>query len=155
MPRPDAGLEVALEQRQRAFEQTQQVLSSRELALADQIHRLHTAQSRITMVLGQIDAAQRPAPGVALPVAMLADLERMLRWCEDELRIQEERVEAARLDVDDAREGLAKAHQKVKAIELVLEARRAERAERVRRAELRDADETAARVHARKVASVR
>jgi flagellar biosynthesis chaperone FliJ len=155
MPRPDAGLEVALEQRQRAFEQTQLVLSARERELADQTHLLHIAQSRITMVLGQIDAAQRPAVGMALPVGMLADLEHMLRWCEEQAQIQQGRLEAARVDADEARDHLAKAHQQVKALELVLQARRAERQEKVRRAELRDADETAARVHARKVASVR
>jgi len=54
-------------------------------------------------------------------------------------------------EADEARGAVAAAHQAVRALELVLEARAAERAEKVRRAELRDADEIAARVHQNKV----
>jgi flagellar export protein FliJ len=155
MPRPDAGLEVALEQRQRVFDQAQQVLAAREQALAEQVRLLSEAQARVQMVLGQIDAAQRPAVGVALPVAVLGDLERVLRWCEEQVLVQQANLEAAQGDADEARTALAGAHQQVRALELVLEARRAERAEKVRRNELREADENAARVHARRVASKR
>jgi hypothetical protein len=155
MPRPDSGLEAALEQRQRAFEQTQQVFSHRERTLAEQLQLLQAAQSRVQMVLAQMEAAQRPAHGVALPVALLGDLERVLRWCEEQVQVQRDRLEAARLEAESARADMAAAHQQVKALELVLEARRKERAERVRRAELRLADETAARVHARKAAATR
>src|SRR5262245_30500701 len=112
-PRPDAGLEAAVEQRQRRFEHAQQVLSVRERALAEQAHLLLQAQARVQMVLSQIDAAQRPAVGITLPVALLGDLEHMLRWCEEQVVWQSERVEGARLETDEAREGLAKTHQHV------------------------------------------
>src|SRR5215207_3381876 len=135
MPRPDAGLEVALEQRQRAFEQTQQVLAYRERTLAEHAQLLLASQARVQMMLSQIDAAHQPIAGAALPVGLLSDLERMLRWCEEQLVHQEERLEAARLEVDEARELVARAHQQVKALELVLAARKAERGERVRRGE--------------------
>jgi hypothetical protein len=155
MPRPDSGLEVALEQRQRVFDEAQHVLSARERTLAEQVELLSLAQSRVQMVLGQIDAAQRPVAGAPLAVAVLGDLERLLMWCEEQVLVQRGHLEAAQADADDARTALAAAHQQVRALELVLEARRAERAEKVRRAELRQADETAARVHARKVAGER
>ncbi|HEY0420767.1 MAG TPA: hypothetical protein VGC80_14720, partial [Acetobacteraceae bacterium] len=53
----------------------------------------------------------------------------------------------AQTAVDEARGGVATAHQGVRALELVLASRAAERAERTHRAELREADEIAARVH--------
>src|SRR6266511_436242 len=92
--RPDAALEVALEQRQETFQQAQQVLSARELALHQQAQALFVAQSRVRMVLGQIDAAQRPWPGVPLAVGVLGDLETLLDWCEVEVMVQHERLQA-------------------------------------------------------------
>lgn len=106
------------------------------------------------MVLLQIDAAQRPAPGVPLAVAVLGDLERLLDWCEVQVAVQEERHVGMKAETMLARGAVATAHQGVRALELVLEARALERAERVQRAEIRIADETAARVHAQN-ASVR
>jgi hypothetical protein len=150
--RPDAALEVALEQRQRTFEQTQLVLSERERAFGMQAQALANAKARVRLILAQMDAAQRPAPGMALAVGLLGDLERILGWCEDQVRVEEEKLEAARVDTEEARGWMAIAHQQVRALELVLAARARERAEKAHRLELRQADETAARVHARKVA---
>ncbi len=148
-PRPDSGLEAARDQRQRVLDDAQQVLSQHERAVQEYARLVAEAQARVRLVLMQIDAAQRPAPGVALPVALLGDLERLLDWCEVQVLVQEERLQAARGEAEVARSALAVAHQQVRALELVLEARRAERAEKQHRVELRLADETAARVHAR------
>ena len=148
--RPDAALEVALEQRQRVLDEERHVLAEREIVVQDQAGSLSTAQSRVRMVLLQIDAAQRPLPGVALAVGVLGDLERLLDWCEVQVVLQQERLDAARAEADTARGAVALAHQQVRALELVLEARAAERAEKQRRVELREADETAARVHSQK-----
>jgi hypothetical protein len=75
----------------------------------------------------------------------------LLGWCEEQVLVQRRQFEAARSEADEARGFVATAHQQVRALELVLEARAAERAERVHRAELRQADETAARVHSTRV----
>ncbi|GAC1319210.1 MAG: hypothetical protein NVSMB2_14410 [Chloroflexota bacterium] len=150
--RPDAALEVALEQRQRLLDDAQAVLSHHERMLQDQSAALSAAQSRVLMVLMQMDAAQRPAPGVPLPVAVLGDLETLLDWCEVQVMVQQQKLDDIRGATDAARARLATAHQGVRALELVLEGRRAERAEKVRRADLVLADETAARVHSRNAA---
>jgi flagellar biosynthesis chaperone FliJ len=148
-PRPDAGLEVALEQRQRVLQDAQQVHSEHERRVQEQAHQLAAAEARVRMVLMQIDAAQRPAMGVTLPVAVLGDLERLLDWCEVQVIVQQDRLKEVRSEAEVARGALAVAHQQVRALELVLAARKAEREEKKHRAELRLADETAARVHAR------
>src|SRR6266545_3745564 len=122
--RPDAALEVALEQRQETFQQAQQVLSARELALHQQAQALFAAQSRVRMVLGQIDAAQRPLPGVPLAVGVL---ETLLDWCEVQVMVQHERLQAVQADADEARGWMASAHQAVRALEGVLAKRAAER----------------------------
>jgi hypothetical protein len=150
-PRPDAALEVALEQRQRVLDEAQRVLSEHDRAVQEQARMLSAAQSRVQMVLMQIDAAQRPVPGAPLPVAILGDLERLLDWCEVQVLVAQQRLEEIRAVAEEARGALAVAHQNVRALELVLEARRAQRAEKQHRAELRLADETAARVHSRNV----
>ncbi|SRR6266851_7629444 len=147
--RSDAPLEVALGQRQRVLEEAQQVLSEHERALQEQARLLAAAQSRVQMVLMQIDAAQRPVPGVPLAVSILADLERLLDWCEVQVLVQGERMDEVRVEAEVARGALATAHQNVRALEVVLAARAAERAEKARRAEVVLADETAARVHTR------
>lgn len=147
--RPDAALEVALEQRQRVFDEAQAELSQHERNVQEQARNVADAQARVQMVLQQIDAAQRPALGVSLAVALLGDLERLLDWCEVQVQVQQRRMDEVRAAFEQARGVLAVAHQGVRALELVLEARRAERDERVRRAELVLADETAARVHSR------
>ena len=146
---PDTALEVALEQRQRLLDQQRQVLSEHLRTVQEQVDLFSTAQSRVRMVIRQIDTAQRPAPGVALPVALLGDLERVLDWCEVQVAIQEQRLAVVQAEAELARGIVAAAHQQVRALEVVLEARVAEREEKVRRAELRMADETAARVHSR------
>jgi hypothetical protein len=146
--RPDAALEVALEQRQRKLDEERQVLAERELVVAQEASALQVAESRVRMVLHQMDAAQAPLAGVPLAVGLLGELERLLHWCEAHVVAQRERLEAARAEADQARGAVAVAHQQVRALELVLEARAAERAEKVRRVEIRLADETAARVHA-------
>ncbi len=150
MPRrPDTALEVALGQRQRVLDEAQQVLSEHERAVQEQARLLGAAQARVQMVLHQIDAAQRPLPGVPLAVAVLADLERLLDWCDVQVLVQRQRMEEVRAEAEVARGAVAAAHQQVRALELVLAARAAEREEKVRRAELRLADETAARIHTR------
>ncbi|HLZ31806.1 MAG TPA: flagellar FliJ family protein [Chloroflexota bacterium] len=146
---PDTALEVALEQRQRLLDQERQSLSEHLRAVQEQLELFNTAQARVRMVVRQIDAAQRPAPGVALPVTLLGDLERVLDWCEVQVAIHEQRLEVVQAEAEDARGLVATAHQAVRALEVVLEARVVEREEKVRRAELRMADETAARVHSR------
>lgn len=152
-PRPDAALEVALEQRQRALDQQRQALAERDLAVQEQVALLGAAEARVRMVLMQLDAVQRPVPGLALAVTVLGDLERLLDWCEVQVAVQRERLDVARGEADTARGAVAVAHQQVRALELVLQARAAERAEKQRRAELRLADETAARVHSQKAVS--
>ncbi len=152
-PRPDAALEVALEQRQRALDQQRQALAERDLAVQEQAALLGAAEARVRMVLMQLDAVQRPVPGLALAVTVLGDLERLLDWCEVQVAVQRERLDVARGEADTARGAVAVAHQQVRALELVLQARAAERAEKQRRAELRLADETAARVHSQKAVS--
>jgi|SRR5579859_5130950 len=151
MPRPDAGLEAALDQRRNRLDLERQVLAEREMALRHELEHLAAAEARVRMVLMQMDAAQQSVPGAPLPVAMIGDLEQLLRWCESQVAVQRERLEAVRGEADAARAAVATAHQAVRALELVLEARAAERAEKVRRAELRDADEIAARVHQNQV----
>jgi Flagellar FliJ protein len=152
-PRPEAGLEAALDQRRTRLDQERQVLAERELGLQQQASRLAAAESRVRMVLLQMDAAQQTVPGAPLAVVVLSDLERLLRWCETQVRAERERLEALRAEADEARGAVAAAHQQVRALELVLEARAAERAEKQRRAELRLADETAARVHSQRQAA--
>jgi hypothetical protein len=151
--RPDEALEVALGQRQRTLGDAQQVFSEHERAVQEQARLLNAAVARVRMVLHQIDAAQRPPPGVPLAVAVLADLERLLDWCEVQVLVQHERLDEVRAEAEAARSAVAAAHQQVRALELVLAARAAEREEKVQRAELRLADETAARVHARNAMS--
>ena len=116
---------------------------------------LSEAQARVKMVLLQIDAAQRPARGVPLPVALLGDLERLLDWCEVQVLVQRDRLDTIRAEAEEARGALATALQGVRALQLVLEARKAERAEKQHRMELRMADETAARVHSRNTVASR
>jgi hypothetical protein len=145
---PDAALEVALEQRQRTLNEERQVLAERDLVVQEHARLLAATQSRVRMVLLQIDAAQVPVAGVPLAVGVLGDLERLLQWCEAQVVIQQQKLEIARAESDEARGAVAVAHQGVRALELVLEARAAERAEKQRRVEIRLADETAARVHA-------
>jgi flagellar FliJ-like protein len=149
--RPDSALIVAHEQRQHKLDQERQVLAERELVVQQEFEALSAAEARVRMVLRQMDAAQSPVHGVPLAVAVLGDLERLLQWCEAQVVAQREVLNAATGEADVAREAVAAAHQQVRALELVLEARAAERAEKVRRAELRLADETAARVHAQNV----
>jgi hypothetical protein len=86
-------------------------------------------------------------------VSILADLERLLDWCEVQVLVQGERMDEVRVEAEAARGAMATAHQNVRALELVLAARAAERAEKVRRAEVVLADETAARVHTRNTVS--
>jgi len=154
-PRPDVALEVALEQRQRIMDEAQAALSHHERTLQEQLRVLSEAQARVNMVLLQIDAAQRPLQGAPLPVALLGDLERLLDWCEVQVLVQRDRLDTIRAEAEEARGALATAHQGVRALQLVLEARKAERAEKQHRVELRMADETAARVHSRNAVSSR
>ena len=146
---PDTALEVAMEQRQRLLDHERQALSAHLRAVQEQADLFSTAQSRVRMVIRQIDAAQRPLPGAPLPVTLLGDLERVLDWCEVQVAIQQQRLEIVQSEAELARGVVATAHQGVRALEVVLQARVAEREEKVRRAELHMADETAARVHSR------
>ena len=151
--RVDAALEVALTQRRQTFDRTQQEFSVRERAMQVQAQAVVTAQARVRMVLMQMDATQRPARGVSLAIGVLADLEQLLDWCEMQVLVEQERLETAENDANEARAWVATAHQAVRALELVLAKRVAERAELLRRQEIRDADEVAARVHARQTAA--
>lgn len=145
---PDAGLEAALEQRRHKLDVERQVLAERELAVQHEAALLASADARVRMVLQQMIAAQQPTAGASLAVPLLGDLERLLQWCEQQVVAQRQAVEAARSLAEEARGAVAAAHQQVRALELVLESRAAERAEQQRRNEIRLADETAARVHA-------
>src|SRR5207302_9935410 len=95
-PRPDAALEVALEQRQRKLDEERQVLAEREMVVAQEAGLLQAAESRVQMVIHQMDAAQAPLAGAPLAVALLGDLERLLQWCEAPALLQRERLAAAR-----------------------------------------------------------
>jgi hypothetical protein len=149
----DAGLEAALDQRRTRLDQSRQLLAEREMAYQQQAEQVAYAESRVRMVLQQMEAAQQPVPGVVLAVALLGDLERLFEWCQAQVLIERERLELVTAAADEARGIVASAHQQVRALELVLEARAAERSEARRRAELRDADETAARVHQQRQAA--
>src|SRR5579864_5337967 len=116
---PDAGLQVALEQRQRRLDQERQVLAEREMAVQQQAQLLSQAEARVGQILMQMDAIQRPRVGATLPVARLGDLERVLRWCESQVVLERERLEAARTEAETARGAVAVAHQQVRALELV------------------------------------
>src|SRR5579864_7465166 len=120
MLRADAGLEVALDQRRNLLDLERQTLAERELALRHELELLAAAESRVRMVLMQIDNAQQPAPGTPLPVAMLGDLEHLLRWCEAQVVAQRERLDAVRVEAEEARGAVATAHQGVRALEVVL-----------------------------------
>jgi hypothetical protein len=147
--RVDAALEVALDQRRQIFDRTQQEFSVRERAMHEQAKAVVGAQARVRMVLLQMDAAQRPVKGVALAIGVLADLEQLLDWCEMQVYVEQERLETAQTEANEARGWVATAHQAVRALELVLAKRVAQRAALHHRQEIRDADEVAARVHAR------
>ncbi|MDQ3809383.1 MAG: hypothetical protein M3336_03745, partial [Chloroflexota bacterium] len=134
---PDAALQVALDQRRARLELAQRALSERERVLRERTEALLSAQARTRMVLLQIDNAQQPAPGVSLPVVVLGDLERLLDWCQVQVMVAQERLRAAEDETHQARGQLASAHQAVRALELVLAGRAAERAEVRRREELR------------------
>jgi len=149
----DLGLWAALEQRQRVLDDAQAVLAQRDRAVHEQAQRLEEAQNRVHTVLRQMDAAQRPVAGAPLELGVLGDLERLLDWCEVQVMVQYERYTAAQAAADEARGQVATAHQGVRALELVLESRAKERAERAHREELRQADETAARVHQQRSAA--
>jgi flagellar export protein FliJ len=153
MPRhPDAGLLVALEQRRRALEAARQELFARERRVSEELAVLATGERRVKMVLQQIELAQHPGPGEPLSVVTLGDLERVLLRCEEQVHLQTQRLRIVQAEADEARKAVAAAHQQVRALELVLERRAAVRAEHERRAEQRETDETAARVHARSLA---
>ncbi len=145
--RPDQALEVALGQRQRVLEDTQQTFSTHERAVQERARVLGVAQARVQMVLHQTDSAQRPPPGEQLPVIVLADLERLLDWCEVQVLVQQALLDQVSAEAEVARTAMAAAHQQVRALELVLQGRANERQEKVRQADVRLADETAARVH--------
>jgi hypothetical protein len=149
MAKPDAGLEVALDQRRRKLDTARMVLAQREMLIQQQVALVASTQDRVRVLLEQMDAEQHPAEGETLPVAMLGDLERLVQRSDFELEVQCAHLESVRAQADVARGDVAAAHQNVRALELVLEARAAERMEKIRRAELRLADETAAQVHAR------
>src|SRR5690349_21287311 len=112
--RPDAALEVALEQRERRLDEQRRVLAEREMILVQQAELLRSAEARVQVVLHQMDAAQAPLPGVPLAVAVLGDLERLLHWCEVQVQSQREQLEAARGVADEARGAVALAHQQVR-----------------------------------------
>ena len=150
MPRhPDVGLLVALDQRRRALEDAQRTMHIHARRIEEELAVLAHAEQRVQAVLHQIDDVQRPADGHRLSVETLGDLERLLLRCEAQVQAQAERVAAVRAEADQARQAVAAAHQQVRALELVLENRATARAEARRRAEQRETDETAARVHSR------
>jgi hypothetical protein len=151
--RVDAALEVALTQRRQTFDRTQQEFSVRERAMQVQAQAFVAAQARVRMVLMQMDAAQRPVKGVTLAIGVLADLEQLLDWCEMQVLVEQERLETTQNEANEARAWVATAHQAVRALELVLAKRVAERVALLRRQDFRDADEVAARVHARQAAA--
>src|SRR5579864_7691580 len=99
----DAGLEAALEQRRHKLDAERQVLAERELTVQHEAALLASAESRVRMVLQQIDAAQQPAQGVNFAVAVLGDLERLLQWCEQQVVVQRAATDTARASADEAR----------------------------------------------------
>src|SRR3977135_2356248 len=122
-PRPDVALEVALDQRQRIMDEAQAALSHHERALQEQLRVLSEAQSRVNMVLLQIDAAQRPVPGAPLPVALLGDLERLLDWCEVQVLVQRDRLDTIRAEAEEARGAPAPAPPGGGAVQVLLRGR--------------------------------
>ena len=150
MPRhPDAALLVALDQRKRKLEHAQQTMYAHMRRINEELAVLASAEQRVQTVLNQMADVQRPADGRALSVETLGDLERLLLRCEAQVQAQAERVAAVQAEAAEARQAVAAAHQQVRALELVLEKRAAARAEARQRAEQRQPDETAARVHSR------
>jgi flagellar export protein FliJ len=150
MPRhPDAGLLVALDQRRRTLEDAQQAMYAHMRRINEELAVLALAEQRMQTVLHQMEDVQRPTEGERLSVETLGDLERLLLRCEAQVQAQAERLAVVQAQADESRKAVAAAHQQVRALELVLEKRAAARAEARSRAEQRETDETAARVHAR------
>jgi flagellar export protein FliJ len=144
---------VALDQRRRTLEDAQQAMYAHMRRINEELAVLANAEHRVQAVLHQIEDVQRPTGGQRLSVETLGDLERLLLRCEAQVQAQAERVAVVQAEADDSRKAVAAAHQQVRALELVLDNRAAARAEARRRAEQRETDETAARVHARDMVS--
>jgi flagellar FliJ protein len=147
--RPDAALEMVLEQRRGLLEEAQRELAARERAVAEEAQQLVLCEARVTSARRDLASEQGVAHGTRLDVGRLIELEAHLVRCESAVADQAARVEAARSRAEEARAEVVSAHQDVRALEVVLEARVAARLEEARRREAREANEIAARVHAR------
>ncbi len=153
MPRnPDAALEVALEQRRRGLEVARLELAGRERTVQAEAARLARLDGRVAAAQAHL-AAAHVAAGQALDVAALCERDAFLQRCERDAADQSARLSAARSQAERARSQVVAAHQRVRSLELVLEARATARAERQRRAEARQTDEIATGRHARQRAA--
>ncbi len=151
MPRsnPDAGLQVALEQRRRILETAQLELAERERVVMEEARHLAAIEARVAVAHSQL-AEAHAAPGRSVDVGKLSELDTFLQICERDAAAQSARLSVARSHSDDARQGVVAAHQQVRSLELVLEARAAARAEERRRSEARQADEIGSQLHTRR-----
>ncbi len=145
---PDGALEVALEQRRQVLETAQLELAARERVIQAEAERLASLDARVMLAEQEIVREHVHGGGRPLDVPKLGQLDVFLQRCERDAAAQRARLTAARDHADDARSTVVAAHQRVRSLELVLEARARERAERGRRGEVREADEVAARIHA-------
>ena len=140
---------MVLEQRREVLDGAQRALAERERTVAEEAQQLMHCQERVAAARTALANEQSVGRGARLDVALLVDLEAHLIRCEGAVAVQVARLESARRLADEARGAVVAAHQEVRALEVVLEARVAARADESRRREAREADEIAARVHAR------
>ncbi len=151
MPRnhPDAGLRVAFEHRRRLLEAAQLQLADRERVVQAEAQRLATIEGRVAVAQAQI-AEAHASFSATVDVAKLSELDAFLQICEQDAAAQKARVSAARSRAEDARLDVVAAHQRVRSLELVLEARAAARAEQRRRSDARQMDEIGTQQHTRR-----
>jgi flagellar protein FliJ len=147
--RPDAALEMVLEKRREVLDEAQRGLAERERIVAEEAQQLAVCEMRLAAARTGLADEQSVGRGARLDVGRLLELEAYLIRCEGAVAAQVARLESARSQADEARSVVVAAHQDVRALEVVLEARVAARADEARRRETREADEVAARVHAR------
>ena len=146
--RADSGLQTALDQRRQVLERVQVEMAARERMVAAEVERLEACQQRIAQIQEQVAEKQTPAEGTRLDVEALGELERVQMLYERLGAAQAAQVAQVRAYANQKRAELLHAHQGVRALEVVLERRAAVRKEHRHRADLRDADELAARTYA-------
>ena len=140
--KPDAGLEAVLDLRRETLDQVRLELAERQRsygAAADAERAAAAALDKAHAVVHHLQASPD------LDVGDLLSASRYQDWCEVRHASAREASASAAAAVDAARTVVAEAHQRVRAIELVLQGRADERARTAGRVEARIADDIASR----------